>query len=230
MFYNIKLCLLSGFSKRRATTIPILGQKKCSDYFQDQIRYALTSDNLCTFEPTGEKGCTHEDGGSALVLNRDQLIGVLIFAGADLPDGPRPDVFIRVNNGNPYNKWIKTQIRAYLHKVNDPQQYAHMMHLHTQNLHFLQAINQHSYNQHATNQHPTNHQTNNQYLQAHTSNPFPQPQTLYNQDPRNPSSNAQTSNNTQPLHYLDVLNYLEPLNKFVHPHPGHYSHYPQYLQ
>lgn len=127
IFYQIKPCLLSCFSRdgiqtqnslRRSVYVPVISLKKCTSYYKDHD-YEITSDNICTLDPLGKKGCSHEDGGSALVLS-EELVGVLIFAGSNVGQC-RPDIFIRINNNNTYNQWIKSNIALHLNnRVRSP--------------------------------------------------------------------------------------------------------------
>lgn len=82
---------------RQLMNVPIIDEETCFNYYKHH-NYELTSENICTLESSGEGGCTHADGGSALVVD-NKLVGVLIFAGIIL-DRWGPDVFIRVNGNN----------------------------------------------------------------------------------------------------------------------------------
>ncbi|XP_033225830.1 uncharacterized protein LOC117178512 [Belonocnema kinseyi] len=117
-----KLVTIAGWdnngteSKLRETEIPIFSEKMCGNMLA-KIGYTITKKNFCTFDEHRVKGCTHEDSGSALVAE-GRLLGVLIFAGTDLPGPPLPDVFIRVNDQNEYYLWIKIIIGEKLYNAN----------------------------------------------------------------------------------------------------------------
>lgn len=92
--------------------VQVSSWKACFNYYKKH-NSVITKDNICTLEPSGQKSCTSEDGGSALVLN-NELVGVLLFPGK-VTGQFVPDIFIRVNNNNIYYKWIMSHIGPYVH-------------------------------------------------------------------------------------------------------------------
>lgn len=133
-YYQITLCHLPRFSRRRSIYVPVINLQSCVDYYR-QHDYELTDDYLCTLDSSGEKGCTYEDGGSALVVGfglTRRLVGVLIFAGRII-NQHSPDVFIHVIN-NTYHTWIQSNINLHsqnqilLNRHYPPNQYRNIQH------------------------------------------------------------------------------------------------------
>ncbi|XP_033231729.1 trypsin-4-like [Belonocnema kinseyi] len=103
---------VKAYSFRRAINVPIIDIHHCNEEYSKKYphNFVLTFDNICTLDTSGKRGCTHEDAGSALIVD-DKLLGVLIFSGR-IVSPYIPDVFIRVND-NEYNRWILSHVSPY---------------------------------------------------------------------------------------------------------------------